>query len=86
MKPKTTKRLLELMFKITTEWFDMTRFPSRDCGSWDKAIRMQDLMIALQQRYVNGQDAIELVLESSKKAIPRLVNNLLSTSTKNNIS
>ena len=31
---------------------------------------MQDLMIALQQRYVNGKDAIELVLESSKKAIP----------------
>ena len=53
-KPKTIKMLLELMFKITTEWFDMTRFPSRDCGSWDKAIRMQDLMIALQQRYVNG--------------------------------
>ena len=58
------------MFKITTEWFDMTRFPSRDGGPWDKAIRMQDLMIALQQRYVNGKDAIELVLESSKKAIP----------------
>ena len=31
-KPKTTKRILELMFKITTEWFDMTRFPSRDGG------------------------------------------------------
>ena len=58
------------MFKITAEWFDMTRFPSRDNGPWDKAIRMQDLMIALQQRYVNGKDAIELVLESSKIAIP----------------
>ena len=69
-KPKTTKRLLELMFKITTEWLDMMRFPSRDCGPWDKAIRMQDLMIALQQRYVNGKDSIELVLDSSKKAIP----------------
>ena len=68
-KPKTTRRLLESMFKITTEWFDMTRFPSRDAGPWDKAIRMQDLMIALQQRYVNGKDAIALVLESSKKAI-----------------
>ena len=62
--------ILESMFKITTEWFDMTRFPSRDGGPWDKAIRMQDLMIALQLRYVNGKDAIELVLESSKKAIP----------------
>ena len=51
----------------------MTRFPSRDAGPWDKAIRMQDLMIALQQRYVNGKDAIELVLESSKKAIPSSV-------------
>ena len=31
---------------------------------------MQDLMIALQQGYVNGTDAIELLLESCKKAIP----------------
>ena len=54
-KPKKTKRILELMFKITTEWFDMTRFPSRDGGPWDKAIRMQDLMVALQQRNVNGR-------------------------------
>ena len=38
--PKTLGRILELMFKITTEWFDMTRFPSRDGGPWDKAIRM----------------------------------------------
>ena len=35
-KPKTTKRILELMFKITTKWFDMTRFPSRDGGPWDR--------------------------------------------------
>ena len=54
----------------------MTHFPSRDNGPWDKAIRMQDLMIALQQRYVNGKDAIELVLESSKKAIPNGVGGL----------
>ena len=51
------------MFKITTEWFDVTRFPSRDGGPWDKAIRMQDLMIALHQRYVAGKDSIEVVLE-----------------------
>ena len=31
---------------------------------------MQDLAVALQLRYVRGKDAIELVLESSKKAIP----------------
>ena len=30
----------------------------------------QNLAVALQQRYVRGKDAIELVLESSKKAIP----------------
>ena len=49
-KPKTLGRILELMFKITTEWIDMTRFPSRDGGPWDKAIRMQALAVALQQR------------------------------------
>ena len=69
-KPKTLGRILELMFKITTEWFDMTRFPSKDGGPWDKAIRMQALAVALQQRYIRGKDAFELVLESSKKAIP----------------
>jgi hypothetical protein len=37
-KPKTTQRILDLMFKITTEWFDMPRFPSRDGGPWDKGI------------------------------------------------
>jgi hypothetical protein len=62
-KPKTTQRILDLMFKITTEWFDMTNFPSSDGGPWDKAIRMQDLLIALQQRYVAGKDSIEVVLE-----------------------
>ena len=37
---------------------------------WDQAIRLQDLAIALQQRYVDGKDSIELVLTASKKAIP----------------
>ena len=54
-KPKTTKRLLDLIFKTSTEWFDMTRFPSRDGGQWDQAIRLQDLAVALQQRYVAGR-------------------------------
>ena len=48
----------------------MTRFPSRDGGQWDQAIRLQDLAITLQQRYVAGKDSIELVLTASKKAIP----------------
>ena len=52
-KPKTTQLIIDLMFKVTTEWFDVTRFPSRDdgLGRWDKAIRIvQDLVIALDQR------------------------------------
>ena len=44
--------------------------PSRDGGPWDQAIRLQDLAIALQQRYVAGKDSFELVLTASKKAIP----------------
>ena len=48
----------------------MTRSPSRDGGLWDQAIRLQDLAVALQQRYVAGKDSIELVLTASKKAIP----------------
>ena len=58
------QRILDLMFKITTEWFDMTSFPSRDGGPWDKAIRMQDLMIALHQRYVTGKESIGSIQES----------------------
>ena len=46
-KPKTLRRIIESMFKTTTEWFDMTRFPSRDGGPWDKVLRMQGLAIAL---------------------------------------
>ena len=48
----------------------MTHFPSRDGGSWDQAIRLQDLAIALQQRYVAGRYSIDLVLTASKKATP----------------
>jgi hypothetical protein len=39
---------------------------------------MQDLLIALQQRYVAGKDSIEVVLEASKKAIPSSVGALRS--------
>ena len=69
-KPKPNKMLLDLIFKTSTEWVDMTSFPSRDGGQWDQAIRLQDLAVALQQRYVAGKDSIELVLTASKKAIP----------------
>ena len=71
-KPKTTQQIIDLMFKVTTECFDMTRFLGRNGGPWDKAIRMQDLAIAQHQRYVAGKDSIEVVLEASKpeRAIP----------------
>ena len=48
----------------------MIRVPSKDGGSRDKAIRMQDRLIAVQQRFLAGKDSIEVVLEASKKAIP----------------
>ena len=48
----------------------MGRFPSRDSGPWEKLIRVQDLAIAIQQRFVVAKDYIELVLEASEKAIP----------------
>ena len=34
---------------------------------------MQDLAIALHQRYVAGKDSIEVVLEASKRSIPNSV-------------
>ena len=62
-KPKTIRGILDLMFKITTEWFDMTCFPRRNRGPWDKVVRMPDLMVALHQKYVAGKDSIEVALE-----------------------
>ena len=69
-KPKPNKRLLDLIFKTSTKWVGMTRFSSRDGGQWDQAIRLQDVAVALHQRYVAGKDSIEQVLTASKKAIP----------------
>ena len=69
-KPKTTQLIIDLVFKLTAELFDMTCFPSRDSGPWEKLIRVQDLAIAIQQRYVTAKNSIKLVLEASKKAIP----------------
>ena len=54
----------------------MGRFPSRDGDPWDKLIQVQDLVIAIQQRYVAAKDSIELVLEASKQAIPDSIEKL----------
>ena len=54
----------------------MSRLPSRVAGPWDKLIRVQDLLISIQQRYVAAKDAIELVLDESKKSIPESVETL----------
>ena len=81
MKPKTIRCIVDLVFKLTSEWFDMTRFPSRDSGSWEKLIRVQDLAIVIQQRFVAAKDSIELVLEASKKAIPGTIETLRSHET-----
>ena len=69
MKPKTIQLVVDLVFKLTSESFDMTRFPSRDSDPWEKLIRVQDLAIAVQQRFVAAKDSIELVLEASKKPV-----------------
>ena len=80
-KPKTTQWIIDLVFKLTTEWFDMTRFPSLVSSPWEKLIRVQDLAIAIQQRYVAAKDSIKLVLEVSKKAIPGTIEALWSHET-----
>ena len=61
----------------------MTRFPARarDSGPCAKLLRIQDLCIALHQRYVAGKDSIEVVLEASKRAIPNSTEALQSHKT-----
>ena len=76
MGKKTLQRTIDLIFKLTSEMFDMGRFPSRHGCPWDKLIRTQDLAIAIQQRYVATKASIELVLEASKKAIPDSIEKL----------
>ena len=58
--------IIDMVFKLTSEMFNMGRFLSRDSGPRDKLIRVQDLTIAIQRRYVAAKDAFELVLEASK--------------------
>ena len=81
MKAKTLHRIIDLIFKLTSDMFDMGRFPSRDSGPWEKLIRVQDLEVAIQQRFVAAKDSIELVLEASKKAIPDNIERLLNHET-----
>ena len=69
MRTKTLHRVIDLSFKLTSELFDMGRFPSHDRCPWEKLIRVQHLAVAIQQRLVAAKDSIELVLEASKKAI-----------------
>ena len=73
MRKKTLRHIIDSIFKITSEVFDVTRFPSRDSCPWEKLVRAQDLVVAIQQRFVAAKDSIELVLEASKKAIPESI-------------
>ena len=59
----------------------MTHFPARESGPWGKVIRMQDLAIALHQRYVDGKESIEVVLEAFKRAILNSIEALWSHET-----
>ena len=52
-----------------------------DSGPWGKLVRMQDLGIALHQRYVAGKESIEVVLEASKREIPNNIEALQSHET-----
>lgn len=52
----------------------MARFLSLNGGQWDKDIQVQDLFIAIQQRYVVAKDMTDLILQASKKAIPDSIN------------
>jgi hypothetical protein len=56
--------IIELIFKLTGEQYDMSRFPSRDAGPWEKLIRVQDLFVAIQLRFAAARDSIEFVLET----------------------
>ncbi len=73
---KTLDRLIDLIFKLTAESFDMALFPSRHAGPRDKLIRVQDFCVARKQRYVAARDSIKSVLEASKKAIQESIEKL----------
>jgi hypothetical protein len=45
LKTKTLHRIIDLIFKLAGEQFDMSCFPSRDARPWEKLIRVQDLNV-----------------------------------------
>ncbi len=65
LKTIALHRIIELIFKLAGEQFDMSRFPSRDAGPWEKLIRVKDLFVAIQRRFAAAKDSIELVHETS---------------------
>ncbi len=76
LNTKTLHRIIDLIFKLARELFYMSWFPSRDAGPCDKRIRVQDLFVAIQQRFAAAKDSIELVLETSYKSIPESIDQL----------
>ena len=69
MRTKTLHRIIDLIFQLTSEMFDMGQFPSRDSWPWEN-------LVAIQQRFVAAKDSIELVLEASKRVIPDTIERL----------
>jgi hypothetical protein len=76
LKNKTLHQIIDLVFKIAGEQFDMSSFLSRDAGPWEKLIRVQDLFMAIQRRFVAARDSLEWVLETSRKSIPESIERL----------
>jgi hypothetical protein len=76
LKTKTLHRIIDLVFKLAGEQFDMSCFPSRDSRPWEKLIPVQDLFVAIQRRFAAVRDSVELVLETSKKSIPKSIERL----------
>jgi hypothetical protein len=58
-------RIIDLIFKLAGEQFDVSRFPSRGAGPWKKLILVQNLFVAIQERFAAARDSIELVHETS---------------------
>jgi hypothetical protein len=76
LKFKTLHKIIDLVFKLAGEQFDMSRFQSRDAGPWEKLILVQDLVVAIQQRFAVARNSVELVLETSKKSIAESIERL----------
>ena len=48
--------IIELIFKLAGEQYDMSRFPSRGAEPWEKLVWAQDLFIAIQRRFAVARD------------------------------